>query len=52
MLDFYTGGFGALFPGYSLTKTEATYQLSDHLPLWIQLAVNLEAERLDQRLNR
>jgi len=35
-LDFYTGGHRALYP--RMTKTRFTYELSDHLPLWAELA--------------
>ncbi|MBI3129700.1 MAG: endonuclease/exonuclease/phosphatase family protein [Candidatus Tectomicrobia bacterium] len=48
VLDFYAGGHGPLFPGVQMTKAEFTYQLSDHLPLWMQLDVDVEGERLDQ----
>lgn len=46
VLDFYTGGITALFPG--MEKQAFTYQLSDHLPLWIQINTDLEGIRLDQ----
>jgi endonuclease/exonuclease/phosphatase family metal-dependent hydrolase len=48
VLDFYTGGIDKLYPGASLDKTGFTYELSDHLPLWVQLDVDTEEERLDQ----
>ena len=51
MLDFYAGDHEPLFPGKKLTKAEFTYQLSDHLPLWIQINTDVERERLDQILN-
>jgi endonuclease/exonuclease/phosphatase family metal-dependent hydrolase len=38
-LDFYAGDHHALFPGRRITKTAFTFQLSDHLPLWAELAV-------------
>jgi endonuclease/exonuclease/phosphatase family metal-dependent hydrolase len=50
VLDFYTGDHEGLFPG--LSKREFTYQLSDHLPLWIQVKTELTDERLDQILNQ
>lgn len=37
-LDFYTGGIAALYP-MGLTAMEFTRELSDHLPLWAELAV-------------
>jgi hypothetical protein len=48
VLDFYTGGTAALFPG--LTKDAFTFQLSDHLPLWMQLRTDLDGFELDQIL--
>lgn len=47
-LDFYAGDHKALFPGVKMSKAEFTYQLSDHLPLWVQLNVDVEGERIDQ----
>lgn len=52
VLDFYKGDHKPLFPGIKMTKTEFTYQLSDHLPLWAQLDTDIDAERLNQILNR
>ena len=52
VVDFYKGGIKKLFPGASLSKTDFTYQLSDHLPLWVEIDVDLEDEKLDQILNR
>lgn len=46
VLDFYTGNVTRLFPGVS--KTDFTYQMSDHLPLWIQINTNIESQKLDQ----
>jgi len=48
VLDFYTGGVAELYPGEKLSKEKFTYELSDHLPLWIQLNVDIEEEQLDQ----
>jgi endonuclease/exonuclease/phosphatase family metal-dependent hydrolase len=47
-LDFYTGGIPALYPGTTLTKSAFTYQMSDHLPLWVQVRTDTDAERIDQ----
>ncbi len=49
MLDFYgsEAGIKALFPA-GLTKAKFTYQLSDHLPLWLQLNTDIEGRRLDK----
>jgi endonuclease/exonuclease/phosphatase family metal-dependent hydrolase len=46
VIDFYTGGTGTLFPG--LSKAAFTHQLSDHLPLWVQIDVDNDAFQLDQ----
>lgn len=51
VVDFYGGGWSKLFIGAGLNKTQGTYQLSDHLPLWAQLDVDLADERLDQVLS-
>ena len=51
-LDFYCGDHAGLFPGQKMTKEEFTFQLSDHLPLWIQLDTWNEDIELDQILNR
>lgn len=52
VLDFYQGNHKKLFPGNNLDKQAFTFQLSDHLPMWIQLDVDTDAERLDQILNQ
>lgn len=46
ILDFYAGDFKALFP--ELTKAAFTYQMSDHLPLWIQVNTDIDSMRLEQ----
>ncbi len=46
VLDFYCGDHTPLFP--DLTKDKFTYQLSDHLPLWIQVQVDTLDEQIDQ----
>lgn len=51
VLDFYTGGFKKLYPRMNLSKRAFTYELSDHLPLWVQLDTDIEGEKLDQLLN-
>ena len=50
VIDFSRGGFmeTELFP--ELTYTEATYQLSDHFPLWIQLKTDNDRLRLDRAI--
>jgi Endonuclease/Exonuclease/phosphatase family len=46
VLDFYLDGSGSLFPGMS--KADFTFQLSDHLPLWMQINTNIDGQILDQ----
>ena len=52
VLDFYTGGLKGLYPKDTPEKTPFTYELSDHLPLWIQLATDTMDEKLDQIINK
>jgi exonuclease III len=56
VLDFYRGDWQALFPKELYpkikNKTDFTYQMSDHLPLWVQIDTWVEDEQLDQILNR
>ena len=47
-----TGGIKKLYPNKSLDKGKFTYQMSDHLPLWIQLDVDTDKEKLDQIIQR
>jgi hypothetical protein len=54
VLDFYAGNWRALFPADEfpdLTKAKFTYELSDHLPLWVELNLRVDEETLDQILN-
>ncbi len=46
VLDFYAGDHLPLFP--SLTKQAFTYQMSDHLPVWVQVNTDIDGKRLDQ----
>jgi hypothetical protein len=48
-VDFYidTAHIKELFPG-GLTKEKFTFQMSDHLPLWIQINTNIEGEKLEE----
>ena len=50
VLDFYASDHKPLFP--DLTKTEFTYQLSDHLPLWIQINTDIDGMLLEQIIQR
>jgi len=46
IVDFYSGGTKDLFP--ELEKTAFTFQMSDHLPLWMQINTDIEGEKLDE----
>jgi hypothetical protein len=53
VLDFYCDDWQALFPKEqypNMSKTDFTYELSDHLPLWVQLDTWTDDEELDQIL--
>ncbi|MFO1077129.1 MAG: endonuclease/exonuclease/phosphatase family protein [Planctomycetota bacterium] len=51
VLDFYGTSHKALMPGTSLTKDKFTYQISDHLPLWVLINTDDDGLKLDQILN-
>lgn len=46
ILDFYDGDFAPLLG--NITKEKATFQLSDHLPLWIQINTDTDDQKLEQ----
>lgn len=51
VLDFYKGKWRALYPKKqfpNLDKQKFTFQMSDHLPLWVQLDTWTDDEELDQ----
>lgn len=50
VLDFYASDHKPLFP--DLTKDKFTYELSDHLPLWIQINTDIDGMILDQLIQR
>ncbi len=55
VLDFYQGNWRSLFPAErypDMSKSKFTFQLSDHLPLWIEIDTWIDDERLNQVLNR
>jgi endonuclease/exonuclease/phosphatase family metal-dependent hydrolase len=52
VVDFYKSGHRVLLPYKNMTKSEFTYELSDHLPLWVQLSVDTEGEELDQLISQ
>ncbi len=48
-MDFFVSEahIAELFPD-GMTKDKFTYQLSDHLPLWMQIRTDLDAHELEQ----
>jgi Endonuclease/Exonuclease/phosphatase family len=50
VVDFYANDHTPLFP--ELTKQEFTFQMSDHLPLWIQINTDIDGFVLDQIIQR
>jgi endonuclease/exonuclease/phosphatase family metal-dependent hydrolase len=53
VLDFYRGDFRALYPANKypkLDKLKFTFEISDHLPLWMQINTWVDDEQLDQFL--
>lgn len=53
-VDFYKDDWRALFPEKDypdMTKKKFTFELSDHLPLWIQIDTWTDDEELDQYLS-
>lgn len=52
VVDFYGGNHKVYKPYADLEKTKFTYELSDHLPIWVQLNTDVETEQLDQLMSR
>ena len=50
VLDFYHGNHQALYPDVNMSKHQFTFELSDHLPLWVQINVDSEHASLNQKL--
>lgn len=50
VVDFYCADHLPLFP--DLTKLEFTFQMSDHLPLWIQVNTDVDVKQLDQLIQK
>jgi endonuclease/exonuclease/phosphatase family metal-dependent hydrolase len=49
VLDFYTGGIAPLFPDLKeKDKLAFTFQMSDHLPLWVQINTDIDNFVLEQ----
>ncbi len=46
IVDYYSGGTKELFPG--MDKLAFTFQISDHLPLWMQINVDIAGQKLDE----
>src|SRR5437016_2328204 len=46
MASFSAGSSKELFPG--MDKSAFTFQMSDHLPLWMQINTNIEGQKLDE----
>jgi hypothetical protein len=46
IVDFYSKDIEPLFPG--MEKTKFTYQMSDHLPLWMQINIDIAGQQLEQ----
>jgi endonuclease/exonuclease/phosphatase family metal-dependent hydrolase len=53
VLDYYLdeAHIEELFPDSGYTKEKFTYQLSDHLPVWIQVKTDIEEFRLNQLIH-
>ncbi|MGB0653035.1 MAG: endonuclease/exonuclease/phosphatase family protein [Thermoplasmatota archaeon] len=51
VLSFTMEDLELLFPHdeYGLTPEQCTYQLSDHIPLWMQVDTDIDGELLDQQ---
>lgn len=49
-LDFYgsDANIKLLFPTQGYTREKFTFQLSDHFPLWVQINIDIDNERLNQ----
>ena len=51
VLDYYQGDFHKLFPASAfpeMDKPAFTFQLSDHLPLWVQINTDTNDQKLEQ----
>ncbi len=51
VVDFYMSDYKSLYPEID-SLHEFTFEMSDHLPLWIQLDTWIEDEQLDSMLER
>ncbi len=50
VVDFFDNDafIGKLFAGAGYTRTQFSYQLSDHFPVWVQIKTDIDGERLTQ----
>jgi hypothetical protein len=50
VLDFFIDDahIDELFPGKNYSREKFTFQMSDHMPVWIQIKVDIEGFRLNQ----
>ena len=50
VLDFFIDDahIDELFPGKNYSRSKFSFQMSDHLPIWIQINVDIDTYRLDQ----
>ena len=49
-LDFFADDahINELFPGENYSRHKFTFQMSDHLPIWIQMKVDIDGFRPNQ----
>lgn len=55
VVDFFTGDFRPLYPedGYpDMDRQAFTFQMSDHLPLWIQIRTDIVGNRIAELVGR
>ncbi|MCB0278515.1 MAG: endonuclease/exonuclease/phosphatase family protein [Calditrichaeota bacterium] len=52
VLDFYQDDYSTLYQTENLSMAQFTRQLSDHLPLWIQINTDVSTIKLDQLIQR
>ena len=50
VVDFFDNDafINKLFPNASYTRTQFSYQLSDHFPVWVQIKTDIDGDRLTQ----
>ncbi len=52
VLDVYKSSFQPLYRGIATrTDIQLTYEISDHLPLWLELATDHDSSELEQIVN-